>query len=91
MRYQPKFSRIQEILENLSVKRVSMEELQEKFRTSKRTIHRDFEYIRDNLGIDIKYDRAEQRYCINSIVEGISIGKLFLHKKNFMHSMHKEG
>ncbi len=65
MKYQPKFSRIQEIIGILlRGKRVSMEEFMDRFRTSKRTIQRDIEYIRKNLGIGIEYNRLTNQYYL---------------------------
>lgn len=77
MKYQPKFSRIQEILGILSRgRRVSIEELQERFSVSKRTIQRDLEYIRNKLGIEIDYDSFTGRYSLQRMVTGIPFTRI---------------
>lgn len=79
MRYMSKFSRIQEILNLLSRgRKLSIEELQEKFETSKRTIQRYLHHIKNNMGIEVAYDRVEKRYYLKSVVEGIPFARLFL-------------
>jgi len=84
MKYIPKFERICKIIEIfLNSKRVSMEELINEFRVNKRTIQRDFEYIRNKLKIDINYDKILDKYYIPESFEKIPFPSLILTEEDY--------
>jgi predicted DNA-binding transcriptional regulator YafY len=84
MKYIPKFERIFKIIEMFSNnKKVGMEEIIHEFGVSKRTIQRDFEYIRNKLKIEINYDKTLDKYFIEKQFDKIPFFPTLINEEEF--------